>query len=137
MEPSAPHRHGTRLYTTLGTGALAVGALAYVGLADPHRPGSLFPPCPFKLLTGLNCPACGGLRMTHDLLHGDLAAAVVDNVFLLIGLPALALWVLWRVKQGQRAFTLPAIVVIAVAAIAWTVVRNMPGFPLVPTLLVQ
>ena len=137
MEPSAPHRHGTRLYTTLGTGALAVGALAYVGMADPHRPGSLFPPCPFKLLTGWNCPACGGLRMTHDLLHGDLAAAVVDNVFLLIGLPALALWVLWRVKQGQRAFTLPAIVVMAVAAIAWTVVRNMPGFPLVPTLLSQ
>ena len=137
MEPSAPHRHGTRLYTTLGTGALAVGGLAYVGLVDPHRPGSLFPPCPFKLLTGLNCPACGGLRMTHDLLHGDLAAAVVDNVFLLIGLPALALWVLWRIKQGQRAFTLPAIVVVAVAAIAWTVVRNMPGFPLVPTLLGQ
>ena len=137
MEPSAPHRHGTRLYTTLGTGALAVGALAYVGLADPHRPGSLFPPCPFKLLTGLNCPACGGLRMTHDLLHGDLAAAVVDNVFLLIGLPALALWVLWRIRQGQRALTLPAIVVIAIAAIAWTVVRNMPGFPLVPTILGQ
>ena len=135
--PSALHRHSTRLYTTLGTGALAVGALAYVGLADPHRLGFLFPPCPFKLLTGLNCPACGGLRMTHDLLHGDLAAAVVDNVFLLIGLPALALWVLLRVKQGQRAFTLPAIVVIAVAAIAWTVIRNMPGFPLVPTLLGQ
>jgi hypothetical protein len=137
MEPNAQHRHGTRLYTTLGTGVLAVGALAYVGLADPHRPGSLFPPCPFKLLTGLNCPACGGLRMTHDLLHGNLAGAVVDNVFLLIGLPALALWVLWRIKQGQRAFTLPAIVVVAVAAIAWTVVRNMPGFPLVPTLLGQ
>ena len=137
MEPSAPHRHGARRYTTLGTGALAVGALAYVGLADPHRPGSLFPPCPFKLLTGLNCPACGGLRMTHDLLHGNLAGAVVDNVFLLIGLPALALWVLWHIKQGQRAFTLPAIVVVAVAAIAWTVVRNMPGFPLVPTLLGQ
>jgi len=137
MEPSARHRHGTRLYTTLGTGALAVGGLAYVGLADPHRPGSVFPPCPFKLLTGLDCPACGGLRMTHDLLHGDIAAAVVDNVFLLIGLPALALWVLWRVTQGQRALTLPAIVVIAVAAIAWTVVRNMPGFPLVPTLLAQ
>jgi hypothetical protein len=137
MGPSAPHRHGTRLYTTLGTGALAVGALAYVGLADPHRPGSLFPPCPFKLLTGLNCPACGGLRMTHDLLHGDLTAAVVDNVFLLIGLPALALWVLWRITQGQRAFPLPAIVVVTVAAIAWTVVRNVPGFPLVPTLLGQ
>ncbi|MGY4709032.1 DUF2752 domain-containing protein [Mycolicibacterium sp. CBM1] len=126
-----------RSATVLGTGAAALGALAYVGLADPHRPGSLFPPCPFKLLTGWNCPACGGLRMTHDLLHGDLAAAVVDNVFLLIGLPVLALWILWRVKTGQRAFTVPAVVVIAVAAVAWTVVRNLPGFPLVPTLLGQ
>jgi hypothetical protein len=31
--------------------------------------------------------------------------------------------------------TMPATAVIAVLAIAWTVVRNMPGFPLVPTLL--
>jgi hypothetical protein len=30
---------------------------------------------------------------------------------------------------------MPAIVTIAVAAIAWTVVRNLPGFPLVPTFL--
>jgi hypothetical protein len=29
----------------------------------------------------------------------------------------------------------PAIVVIAIAAITWTVVRNLPGFPLVPTLI--
>lgn len=135
MAPSAPHRHGTRRHTALGTGALAVSALAYVGLADPHNPGSLFPPCPFKLLTGWNCPACGGLRMTHDLLHGNLSGAVVDNIFLLIGLPATALWVLWRIKQDQRAFTLPAIVLIAVVAVTWTVVRNLPGFPLVPTLI--
>ncbi|GAY19068.1 DUF2752 domain-containing protein [Mycobacterium sp. shizuoka-1] len=128
MERSALH---------LGTGAAAVGALAYVGLVDPHRPGSLFPPCPFRLLTGWNCPACGGLRMTHDLLHGDLGAAVVDNVFLLVGLPALAAWLLWRVRRGERVFPPSAIVVIAVAAIAWTVVRNLPGFPLVPTLITQ
>jgi hypothetical protein len=30
---------------------------------------------------------------------------------------------------------MPAVVVIAVTAITWTVVRNLPGFPLVPTLL--
>ncbi len=126
-----------RSAAALGTGALTLGALAYIGLADPHRPGSLFPPCPFKLLTGWNCPACGGLRMTHDLLHGDVAAAVVDNVFLLVGLPLLAFWVIWRIKRGEQAWTLPAIVVIAVAAVGWTVVRNLPGFPLVPTLLGQ
>ncbi|WP_328364036.1 DUF2752 domain-containing protein [Mycobacterium sp. NBC_00419] len=137
MEPSAPHTHGTRRYAALGTGLLAAGALTYIGLADPHRPGFLFPPCPFKLLTGWNCPACGGLRMTHDLLNGNFAAAVVDNVFLLVGLPVLVLWVIWRIRQGRRAFTVPVIIVFAVAAIAWTITRNMPGFPLVPTILGQ
>jgi Protein of unknown function (DUF2752) len=127
----------TRLYTGIGTGALAIGALAYVGIADPHRPGSLFPPCPFRLLTGWNCPACGGLRMTHDLLHGDVGAAVVDNVFLLAGLPLLALWLIWRIRHGERTFSLPAILVIAIAAISWTVIRNLPGFPLVPTFIAQ
>lgn len=112
-----------------------MGALAYVGLVDPHRAGSVFPPCPFKALTGWNCPGCGGLRMTHDLLHADVGAAVVDNVFLLIGLPLLAGWVLWRRRRGQRPFPPVALVVIAVVTLAWTVARNLPGFPLIPTVL--
>jgi Protein of unknown function (DUF2752) len=140
-EPSAGQSAmaGSRgtLYGVAGTGALLAGGLAYVGLGDPHRHDFVFPPCPFKLLTGWNCPACGGLRMTHDLLHGDLGAAVVDNVFLLIGLPALLLWVVMRWRTRRPILTTPAIAVIAVLAIIWTVVRNMPGFPLVPTLLAR
>ncbi len=124
-----------RPYVVLGAGAVLVGSLVYVGLADPHNPRFLFPACPFKALTGWNCPACGGLRMTHDLLHGDLAAAVVDNVFLLVGLPALLAWIVVRWRTGRPVFTTPAIAVIAVLAVVWTVVRNTPGFPLVPTLL--
>ena len=124
-----------RLYGAFGTGAVLVGALAYVGLGDPHRSDFAFPVCPFKALTGWNCPACGGLRMTHDVLHGDFAAAVVDNVFLLVGMPMLAIWLLVRWRRGQSLMPMPAVVVIAVAAITWTVVRNLPGFPLVPTLL--
>jgi hypothetical protein len=134
MEPSAGLTRRKKTYATLGTGALAFGAIAYVGIADPHRRDALFPPCPFKLLTGLNCPACGGLRMTHDLLHGNLAAAVVDNIFLLAGIPALIGWILWRRHTGQRPVTRATYVIVAAAAIAWTVVRNLPGFPLVPTL---
>jgi Protein of unknown function (DUF2752) len=135
MEPSATSRSRARLYGALGTGALFAGALTYVGFVDPHNPDSLFPPCPFKLLTGWNCPACGGLRMTHDLLHANLAAAVVDNVFLLAGIPLLALWVLWRRRRGQRIMPPAAVAVVVVAAITWTVARNLPGFPLVPTVL--
>src|SRR6478736_7281220 len=118
----------TARYAAVGTGVALTGALTYVGLADPHRPGFLFPGCPFKALTGLNCPGCGGLRMTHDLLHGDLAAAVVDNVFLLVGLPMLAAWLLVRWRRGQPLLPMPATVVVIVAAITWTVVRNLPGF---------
>jgi hypothetical protein len=135
MEPSATPTNRSRLYTTLGTGALFAGALTYIGLVDPHRPGGVFPACPFKLLTGWNCPACGGLRMTHDLLHGDLAAAVVDNVFLLVGLPTLLAWILLRRHQHRPVLTAPAVVLIVVATVSWTVARNMPGFPLVPTIL--
>jgi hypothetical protein len=133
--PNAALSDRARLYGVLGTGVVLAGGLAYVGLADPHKSDFVFPACPFKLLTGWNCPACGGLRMTHDLLHGDLAAAVVDNIFLLVGLPALLAWVLVRRRAGRPIFTTPSIAVIAVLAIAWTVARNMPGFPLVPTLL--
>jgi Protein of unknown function (DUF2752) len=134
MAPSATSSRG-RLYGTLGTAAVVAGGLAYVGLGDPHSPDFVFPVCPFKALTGWNCPACGGLRMTHDVLHGDLGSAVVDNVFLLIGLPALLAWILVRWRIGKPLMTTPAIVVIVLAAISWTVVRNLPGFPLVPTLL--
>ncbi len=125
----------TRLNAGIGGAVLGAGALAYIGLNDPHRPGSLFPSCPFRLLTGWYCPGCGGLRMTHDLLHADLSAAVTDNVFLLLGLPLLGVWWLWRRSRQRPAFTVPVVIVIAVTAVVWTVMRNMTGFPLVPTVL--
>ncbi len=124
-----------RLSVALGSGALLAGALGYVGLVDPHKPDSVFPVCPFRLLTGWNCPACGGLRMVHDVLHGNLAAALSDNVFLLVGIPVLVGCVLLRRRSGKTPLPLPAAATVVIAMLAWTVVRNMPGFPLVPTLL--
>jgi hypothetical protein len=136
MAPSGTVTDGkARLYGALGTGAVLAGALAYVGLGDPHGHGFMFPGCPFKLLTGFNCPACGGLRMTHDLLHLDFGAAVVDNVFLMVGLPMFAAWLFVRWKQGRTLVPVTATVVVIVAAAVWTLIRNLPGFPLVPTLL--
>jgi hypothetical protein len=127
------HHYGR--YIAGGTGVLLAGALGYVGLVDPHNPTSAYPHCPFKWLTGWNCPFCGGLRMTHDLVHGDLAASINDNVFLLVGLPMLVGWLLIRRLRGRRSPPIPAVITLTVAAIAWTVVRNLPGFPLVPTIL--
>ncbi|MGH3535288.1 MAG: DUF2752 domain-containing protein [Pseudonocardiaceae bacterium] len=137
MEPNTRSTHRRRLYGALSVGALLAGALGYVGLVDPHKPDSIFPVCPFRLLTGWNCPACGALRMTHDVLHGDLAAAITDNVFLLVGIPMLAGWILLRRHRHEVLLPMPALVTLVIAAIAWTVLRNLPGFPLVPTLLTR
>jgi hypothetical protein len=67
----------------------------------------------------------------------DLAAAVNDNVLLLVGIPVLFGWVLLRRRRGKSPLTVPAVAAIVTAALAWTVVRNLPGFPLVPTLLTR
>jgi Protein of unknown function (DUF2752) len=131
-------KHGRRrglLFGTIGSGVLLAGALGYIGLVDPHKPHSTYPLCPFKLLTGWNCPLCGGLRMVHDVLHGDLVASINDNVFALVGLPLLAAWILWRRRNGRPALPIPTVVMIVALTIAWTVARNLPGFPLVPTIL--
>ncbi|MGE2731906.1 DUF2752 domain-containing protein [Mycolicibacterium vaccae] len=135
MEPSPSHFSQARILVGVGTGVAAVGALAYVGLGDPHSPDFVFPACPFKMLTGWNCPACGGLRMTHDVLHGDFAAAFVDNAFLLIGLPLLVVWLVTQWKRGRTPVGSTTLAVILGAAVTWTIVRNLPGFPLVPDVL--
>lgn len=73
--------------------------------------------------------------MVHDLLHANLAGAVLDNVFLLTGIPALASWILLR-RMGDRTFwPVATATVVVTATLIWTVVRNLPGFPLTPTLL--
>lgn len=124
-----------RLYGAAGAGAPLAGAVGYVGLVDPHHPDSMFPVCPFRLLTGWNCPLCGTFRMTHDVLHGDVVAAITDNVFLLAGIPMLAGWILVR-RRGEKALlTVPAAVGVVIVTLAWAVVRNLPGFPLVPGVL--
>ena len=123
-----------RLYAA-GSGVLLAGTLGYIGLVDPHNPHSAYPLCPFKLLTGWNCPACGGLRMVHDLLHGDVLASINDNVFLLVAIPLLAGWVVLRRRRGKSWLPIPAVLALTLAAIVWTVLRNLPGFPLVPTIL--
>ena len=132
--PGRSRQHG-RPHAAVGSAVLLAGALGYVGLVDPHNTNSVYPLCPFKFLTGWNCPFCGGLRMAHDLLHGELAASISDNIFLLVGIPMLAGWVVIRRRYGKSALPMPTLLTVAVAATVWTVVRNLPGFPLVPSVL--
>lgn len=35
-----------------------------------------YPPCPFKLLTGLYCPGCGATRASYNMIHGKFIASL-------------------------------------------------------------
>ncbi|MFD7625910.1 DUF2752 domain-containing protein [Streptomyces sp. NPDC059851] len=97
-------------------------------LADPTQPGG-FPSCPFRALTGFDCPGCGSLRALHQLTHAHVAAAADYNLLLVAVLPCVA--VVWlRVVTGRtgRRWLPPwmgprAMLVIVVL---WTVMRNLP-----------
>ncbi|MFC9326270.1 DUF2752 domain-containing protein [Kitasatospora sp. NPDC057015] len=115
----------------LGLAALGAAGAGYLWSRDPHLPGQALPFCPWRRLTGLQCPGCGGTRMAYDLLHGDLAAAWHDNALLLLALPLVALlygtWLRhglagrsWRPALGPRGTA----AVLGVAAL-WTITRNL------------
>ncbi|MFO7574245.1 MAG: DUF2752 domain-containing protein [Bacteroidales bacterium] len=68
----------------LGLALLLLAGLYY--LFDPAT-GLAFPKCPFKLLTGLECPGCGSQRAIHQLLHLNLWAAMKENFLMVVSIP--------------------------------------------------
>lgn len=108
----------------------AAGA-GYLYGTNPHEPGHLLPRCPFRLLTGLLCPACGGTRMAYDLMHGHLEAAWLDNRLLLLTSPfALALLLRWAVEGLRGRHWRPTLspraqALILATAASWTLARNL------------
>src|SRR6202042_888467 len=92
---SMEDRYGTEAVRLTANRLLLVEAaglmagFAYLRAVDPHDPRAVMPFCPVKRISGLDCPACGSLRVVHDLLHADARSALYDNAFLLISSPAL------------------------------------------------
>jgi Protein of unknown function (DUF2752) len=111
--------------------AAVAGTTAYVGLVDPSR-GGVYPLCPSRLLFGIDCPACGGLRGTHDLLRGHVGRALDHNVllpgFLAVLGVVLALWLLPLVGRDARAPRVPRWAAIGAVTLvaAFTIARNLP-----------
>ncbi len=123
-----------RLTTPLVTvGALAAATVA-LHLRDPHSPGS-WGYCPSRVLFGVSCPGCGGLRAVNDLTHGDLLGAASSNLLFVASIP-LVVWVLGRWLHGawtgtpyrprwaqSRAFGITSLVLV----LGFTVLRNTPA----------
>ncbi len=131
----SPFRATAGLRWLLGFGAFGVGVSALYattgfGLA-----------CPFRTLTGWDCPFCGGTRLGSALLHGDPVSAFWFNPVVFVGLGVLTVvGALWIVEAaGGPRLRLPGairarmstvrptawLLVGLVSAAAYTVLRNL------------
>lgn len=115
--------------------ALAVSAVVlclfvYFSLDPAKTP---FPRCPFKMLTGLNCPGCGSQRALHQLLHFHILEALRYNALFVLALPLLAFLAFAEIfKERFPRLYLASISpilswsILSVVLI-WFVVRNIIG----------
>lgn len=117
-------------YVVWGIGGLLLVGIYY--LIDPSS-SYLMPKCPFHLLTGYDCPACGVQRAFHYCLHGDWGTAIRYNYFLILSIlyfiaVAITTFVHNREidvikKYVQHPTT---IMIFLVLTIIWWIVRNIP-----------
>lgn len=121
-----------------GVGALIGGGVAYTLLMHPTSAGATdSPTCLVKLLTGFDCPGCGGTRAAWYLLHGDIPAAAHHHAPFVFAVPFLAyLYVSWTVNRLGLPFKLPvlrisnrALVGFLAVWLAFSVLRNLPWAP--------
>lgn len=123
VPPAVSSRPRTHLPWQVAAGGGAAAALD--AAFDPSR--RHVPLCPFRAITGWDCPFCGSLRAVSAALRGHPAAAWHDNPLLWLALPVLIWgWARWaRTGSGPRLSRAGAVLVVALG-VAFTVVRNLP-----------
>jgi hypothetical protein len=113
-----------------------VAGLAWITIAGVlYRPDGVSAGgvgCPFKQLTGLDCPGCGSTRSLGALTRLDLGAALDHNVLVPFALAFVVVsWALWMVATWRSRPTPAlvrgptAIVGIGLVFLVFTVVRNL------------
>jgi len=127
---------------------MAIAAFIWLGLTaagtflfffNPASPANqFFPKCPFRLLTGWQCPGCGTTRACYELLHLDPIAAFKFNPLMVLTLPFIVYGFLGFSKsaltgQPQRRVFIPSIYLwawLGLIVFFW-VFRNTPWYPFV------
>ena len=130
---TVPSRRAQEILPWLGAIACMAAVVAVLFVFDPAA-NAFYPRCTMKLLTRLDCPGCGGLRATHQLLHGNIAAAFrLNPLFVVLG-PFFAIWLARKFLEGLRRRAVPPLVItprigwtLVALALAFTVARNLPA----------
>lgn len=100
-ERTDERRRARRLAGPLASAAGSLAALGYLAAVNPNEPGH-YPLCPTQALFSVDCPGCGIMRGTHDLITGDVPRALDHNVLLVALVPlAVVLWARWLVRAWR------------------------------------
>ena len=117
-------------------GAAAAGCAGLLAVVDPTKPGRYaYPLCPFRSITGLDCPVCGTTRASWALLHGHVGRAFGYNALWCVAVPLLAwAWVLavtgrWPTARHPFRWRHAGAAVLTIS-VAFAVARNLPWQPL-------
>ena len=126
----------------------AIAGLAWLSIAagsmflfffNPASPAhQFFPKCPFRLVTGWQCPGCGSTRAFYQLLHLHPVAAFKLNPLIVLTLPFIVYGFLGFTRSAitggpYRRVFIPPIYLWGwlVLLIFFWVFRNTPWYPFV------
>jgi hypothetical protein len=122
---------------TIWVGLTAISVFLF--FFNPSSPANqFFPKCPFRLVTGFQCPGCGSTRAFYQLLHLHPVAAFKFNPLIMLTLPFLIYGFLGFTKSAltgkpYRRLFIPPIYLWAwlVLMVFFWVFRNTPWYPFV------
>ena len=131
----SPARVADRRIQWLGVVGACACASVPLYLADPAKAG-FFPRCPIYTATGFYCPGCGTTRALHQMMHGNVGAAVRLNPLAFVLLPVLGYSFLSFTLETFRGRALPRLFrsrrstwLLIMGVIAFTILRNVPTYP--------
>ena len=122
-------------YIKWGLIAIGLGLLTLVYMLFNPSENAFFPKCPFRWVTGLECPGCGSQRAIHHLLHLRVGAAMGENLLLVVSIPYLIAGFIFDLIKNpspgiaiwhKRLFGINAIIIISVVIVLFWILRNIP-----------
>jgi len=128
-----------QLMITAGVWLSLAAVAIFLFFFNPASPSNQwFPKCPFRLVTGMQCPGCGSTRAFYQLLHLHPIAAFKFNPLMVLTLPFIVYGFLGFTRSAlmgrpQRRLFIPPIYLWAwlFLLIFFWVFRNTPWYPFV------
>ncbi|HYX29514.1 MAG TPA: DUF2752 domain-containing protein [Pyrinomonadaceae bacterium] len=119
----------------LGAGSISLFLFFFNPAAPSHQ---WFPKCPFRLLTGWQCPGCGSTRACYQLLHLHPIAAFKLNPLMVMTLPFIVYGFLGFTRSAitgkpHRRIFIPPVYLWSwlVLLVFFWIFRNTPWYPFV------